>query len=109
MALKARVDSLDGVPEALHGMYAAQDGGGFVLQVEGMVPSAKLAEFRDNNTTLRRQVEDLTKKFDGIDPDKFRELSDKAAKERDKKLIDAGKVDELVAERVAAMKAASET
>ena len=103
MSLKPVVDALDGVPEGVRDSYVERDGK-FHLSVEGMVPKDRLDEFRNNNVTLKRQIEELTSRFDGVDPDQFRELSAKAQKERDKKLIDAGKVDELVAERVAAMR-----
>lgn len=104
MALKARIKALSEVPEALQSFYTEKDGE-FVLGVEGMVTSDKLNEFRDNNIALKKQMDDLNAKFAGVDPEKFKALSDKEQKERDKKLIDAGKVDELVAERVNAMKA----
>lgn len=103
MALKPVVDSLDAVPEALRGEYTERDGK-FHLAVEGLVGRERLDEFRNNNVTLRRQMEELEARFAGIDPDQARELAIKAQKERDKKLIDAGKVDELVNERVSAMR-----
>ncbi len=104
MALKASIDSLDAVAEPLREFYAEKDGK-FVLQAEGLTPTARVNEFRDNNLALKRQIDELTSRYDGVDPDKFRELSEREQKQRDRKLIDAGKVDELVAERVAAMKA----
>ena len=103
MSLKARVKTLEEVPEALRSFYSAS-GDEFALTVEGMVPKAKLDEFRDNNVATRQQLEKLQQQFDGIDPAAARELIAQAAAARDKKLIDAGKVDELVAERVGAMK-----
>ena len=104
MALKSTVDTLDGIPEALHSYYT-ESGGKFVLAVEGMVAKARVDEFRDTSTSLRRQMDEMTAKFDGIDPERFRELSVQADKVRDKRLLDAGKVDEIIAERVNAMKA----
>lgn len=104
MKLKFRVKSLSEVPEAFHSLYA-EKGGEFVLEVDGAVSKDKLDEFRDSNIALKKQMDEIQAKFGDIDPDRYRELSEKAQKERDKKLIDAGKVDELVAERVDAMKA----
>jgi hypothetical protein len=103
MALKPVLDSLEGVPEALHAEYHQRDGK-YHLTVEGMVSKDRLSEFRENNVTLKRQLDELSSRFDGIDPEKYRELSDRAQRDRDKKLIDAGKMEELVAERVSAMK-----
>lgn len=104
MALKARINALSEVPEALQSFYT-QQGDEFILAVEGMVSKDKLDEFRDNNIALKKQMDEFTAKFGSIDPEKYRTLLEKEQKERDKKLIDAGKVDELVAERVNAMKA----
>lgn len=106
--LKATIESLDAVPEQVREFYEPKDGK-FTLRVEGVVPKTRLDEFRDTNIALKRQLEELTTRFDGVDPEKYRELSDKAQRERDRKLIDAGKVDELVNERVSSMKAAYET
>src|SRR5580693_1005314 len=104
MPLKTRVKSLEEVPEAVREFYTEQDGE-FFLPVEGMVTKDKLDEFRTNNVELKKQLEALEEKFDGVDPDVFRELSTKAQKERDKKLIDSGKVEDMVNERLNAAKA----
>ena len=103
MALKSILDTLDGVHESLHEHYTAKDGK-FHLAADGMVPKSRLDEFRDTNIATRRELDDLRTRFDGVDPEEFRKLSDAAAKVRDKRLIEAGKVDELIAERVAAMR-----
>lgn len=105
MSLKALIDTLEGVPEAAHALYTERADGKFALSVEGMVPKGRLDEFRDNNLTLKQQLDALRGEFDGIDPAEARKLLDQASKARDKRLIDAGKVDELVAERVGAMQA----
>ena len=43
MALKHLVDSLDGIPEALHGEYKQIEGGKFQLSVEGLPPQEDVA------------------------------------------------------------------
>jgi hypothetical protein len=103
MPLLATVDSLDGVPEAARDLYTARDGK-FHLAVDGLVPSARLSEFRDNNIAYKKELDTLKAQFDGVDPEKYRELTAKEQKLLDKKLIDAGKVDELVEQRVGAMR-----
>lgn len=108
MALSYTVDSLDAVPEALRGEYT-ESGGKFVLNVEGAVPKARVDEFRSNNLTLKRQIDEMTAKFDGVDPEAFRTLSAQAQKIAEKKLIEAGKVDELIEARVAAMRGEHKT
>jgi hypothetical protein len=104
MTLKATYAKLEEIPEAHRELYVEKDGK-FVLPVEGLVGKDKLDEFRQTNIDLRKQVEELTSKFDGVDPELFRELNDKAERERQKKLIAADKVDDLVNERLTAAKA----
>lgn len=103
MTLKAIIDDLTAVPEALREFYTEQDGK-FALAVDGLVPKTRLDEFRANNITLARERDALRQQFDGIDPEKARALLAKAQAEQEKKLIDAGKVDELLAQRVEAMR-----
>lgn len=103
MALQFIVDAIDTVPEAFRNEYVEKDGK-FHLNVDGAVPKARLDEFRDTNITTRKQLEELTARYDGVDPDKFREMASRDAAIREKKLIEAGKVDELVAERIATMR-----
>lgn len=104
MALQFQVDDIATVPEALRGEYTEKDGK-FHLNVDGAVPNAKLKEFRDTNIATRKELDALKAQFDGVDVETYRTLTEQAAKVRDKRLIDSGKVDELVAERVSAMKA----
>lgn len=44
MTLKYKVDSLDGVDEAIKPLYSEAESGGFVLKVEGVVPQSKYNE-----------------------------------------------------------------
>jgi len=104
MPLKPVLDSLEGVPEALHSEYVEREGK-YHLSVEGMVPKSRVDEFRERNIAAGRELDELRERYDGIDPEEARTLLDRARKERDRKLIDAGKVDELVTERIAPMKA----
>ncbi len=70
MALKYKVKSKDEVP-VLQSHYVERDGA-FFLDAEGVAEKSKLDEFRTNNVALLKQVEDLKKKYDGIDPDMIR-------------------------------------
>lgn len=104
MALKYRLDS---EPDpALKDLYAAGDDGKWTLQVEGAVPVEKLNEFRSTNTTLLKQVDEFKSKFDGIDPEAARKALETVSKIDEKKLVDAGKLDEVIASRTKAMQEA---
>lgn len=104
MALKLTVASLDEVPEEHRALYVEKDGK-YALPVEGAVEKARLDEFRDGNVALKKQIEELQAKFNGIDPEAARELLEQQKKQRNKELIEAGKVEELLAERVSSMRA----
>lgn len=104
MALKAILDSLDGLSDDLKKLYTQKDGK-YHLDVDGMVDKTRLDEFRNNNIELKKQLDDVKKQYDGIDVEQVRELIRKDAALKEKKLIDAGDIEKLVAERTASMKA----
>jgi len=60
----------------------------------------KVKEFRDNNTELIKNVDNLKAKFKGIDIDEYSKMQKEAQDLKDKKMINAGKVDELVEDKV---------
>ena len=99
--LKAVLENLESLDKGLHSLYEKGADGKFYLGVEGQVPASRLDEFRANNIQLKQALE----KFDGIDPTKYKELMDREAKLKEKKLIDAGDIDKVVEERVKSMRA----
>lgn len=106
MALKALLDSLDGLSDDTKKLYLPKDGK-FQLDVDGVVPKERLDEFRTNNLTLKQQLEErdaALKKFDGVDLTKWKELQTTDQKLRDKQLVDAGKIDELLASKLEPIK-----
>ena len=60
MGMKAIVDSIEDLPEALREFYAEKDGK-FQLSVDGMTSKDKLDEFRTNNVDLLKQLKDIQK------------------------------------------------
>jgi hypothetical protein len=73
MALKYTVDTLDGLPPAVREHYTKADDGKFKLTLDGGHPdTARVAEFRDTNVTLKKTVDDLTTKFKDIDPEAWK-------------------------------------
>lgn len=64
------------------------------------VEKAKVVEFHDKNNTLSKSVDDLNLKFKGIDIDEYSKMQKEAQELKDKKMISAGKVDELVEDKV---------
>jgi len=107
MSMKAFYNTKEEIPKGQEALYTERDGK-WVLDVEGMVPSAelqsandRLSEFRSNNITLSQQLKDLEgKKFLTQEEQEEYDLL-KATKQEieDKNLIDAGKIEELLASR----------
>jgi hypothetical protein len=99
MALKAKVNSLEGLPEGVAEFYKQAEDGAYDLNVEGMVHKSKLDEFRANNIKANKELEQKTELLSKIDLDEYAKLKDQSQKMKDQDLIDAGKVDELVQQR----------
>lgn len=116
--LKREYATKEEIPEAVQSLYSEQ-GGKWVLVVEGADELTKrLSEFRDNNTALevrlkkeQEEHEAHRKKFDGVDPDRYRLVQDQIEKmdqDEEKQLIQAGKIDEVVSRRTAVAIASAE-
>jgi hypothetical protein len=99
MGLKYQIASLNDVPENVRPLYKAE-GNVFVLDAEGVVPSSRLDEFRNNNIRLQQEID----RFKGIDPTKHAELIEIQRKIAEKELVDKGDVEGLVSLRVNTMK-----
>lgn len=99
MSLKYKVANIAEVPEALREMYE-KVGEEYILQVDGAADKGKLDEFRNNNIELLKKLET----YKGIDPKKFIELTELERQKNEKELIEAGKVEEVIATRVKTLK-----
>lgn len=103
--LKRVVDNLEGIPEALHGLYKKEADGKYHLQVEEDPDAkAKLDEFRQNNIKLQKDMKALQDQLAGIDLDEYKELKKNSQALKDKQLMDAGKIDEVLAQRTERMR-----
>lgn len=111
MALKALIkkDEFEKLSEVLQKEYTNVDGTEeYTLTVDDADYKKKLGEFRSNNINMKQELEKLeklSKKYDGVDPDKYAEMQAKIQELEDKKMIDAGKIDELVEQRTERMRA----
>lgn len=104
MALKFKYHSKDEIPAELVALYAEREGA-WQLDVDGVADKAKLDEFRNNNTALLKQVEELKKRFEGIDPDEVRKLAEEKARLEEDKQLKAGELDKVVENRIKGLKA----
>jgi hypothetical protein len=98
MALKFRYKLKDEVPAEHAALYVERDGA-FVLDAEGVVDKTRVDEFRTNNLALKKQLDDLAAKYEGIDPDAVKTLLAEKAKLEDQKLLKGGEVEKLVEKR----------
>ena len=105
MALKYKYTGKDQIPAEHAGLYVERDGA-FFLDAEGVTEKVKADELRNNNIELRKQIEDFTTRFDGINPDEVRRLAEEKRKlELQAQGHKPEEIDKLVTERLKGLKA----
>jgi flagellar biosynthesis GTPase FlhF len=102
VALKGRLKSEEEIPAGLEDYYQMEDGE-YRLKVTGLVEKSVVDEFRNNNIKLQNELAELSKKISGVDFEEYNTLRAEKDAQRDKKLIEEGKVEELIADRVQRM------
>lgn len=111
MPLKAILDKIDDLDDSLKTLYV-KSGDHYVLDVDDGAYKKQIGEFRDSNTELKRKLdsntidnEELAKLrekaelYGNIDPVAAQEALKQIQQMEDKKMLDAGQVDELFAKR----------
>ena len=99
MTLPAIIDALDKAPEAVRSFYEPADGGRFRLKVDGAEEAYASGLKRNRDETLDK-LKDLQRKFDGVDPEKYRALAEAASKAEEERAKAAGNWDSLRAQLV---------
>lgn len=104
MALKRLIDKTvyDALPDVLKSEYT-KEGDNYLLETDDESFKTKIGEFRSNNVALLKTQTDLKKemeKYKDIDPAKYAEMQAKMDEISDKKLIEEGKLEELLSQRV---------
>lgn len=103
--LKLIVDKLEDVEEPFRTLYKKAADGKFHLQAEADTShKKKVDEFRQNNIDLMKELNEIKKKYGDLDPEKAKEWEAKIQELEDKKMLDAGQVDELVEQKVGRMR-----
>lgn len=98
------VETLDNIPEELHQFYTEGDDG-FLLSVDGVVPKAKLNEFRTTNRKLNAELE----KFKYVDLDEYKSLKDNQTNNAVKGVVQEADVSNIVDARVKEMRSTHDT
>jgi len=110
MALKYVVtkEEYDKLEDNIKPFYKQGADGKWVLDAEeDSASAAKLKEFRENNIKLMNEAKTLKEQIDkygDTNPEKLAEMKKKLQEIDDKKLIEAGKLDELVAQKTERMR-----
>ena len=105
MALKYKYTGKDQIPAEHAALYVERDGA-FYLDAEGVTDKVKADELRNNNIELRKQLEDFTTRFDGINPDEVRRLAEEKRKlELQAQGHKPEEIDKIVTERLKGLKA----
>ena len=108
--LKAILDSIDDLPEALKSEYVEKNGKFYLDAEKQDDPEMKkrVDEFRNKNIELMKQMEDIKKdvlKYQELgDLEKVKEALSKVQKIEEGKMFEEGKIDELLSKRTDRMK-----
>lgn len=104
--LKLLLETLEGLSEEVKTLYKQGGDGKWHLDTEEDASAkAKLDEFRSNNIKLMKEREELTKKLEKLgDPAEIEAMRKKLQALDDKKLIEEGKLDEVVNQRTERMR-----
>ena len=103
MALKFKYGSKEEIPAEQVSLYAEREGE-WVLDCDGVADKTKLDEFRSNNVALLKQVEDLKKRYEGIDPEEVRKVAEQKQRLEEERQLKAGDVDKVVENRIKGLK-----
>jgi hypothetical protein len=116
MALKVVVKDIKEVAESLRDQYK-QIGDEYVLDTDDSDYKQRLSEFRNNNIDLSQKLSEkeqmlknmgdlemTLKNYEGLDPVEAREALEKMRSINEKKLVDAGKLDEVLEQRTQRMR-----
>jgi hypothetical protein len=107
MALKATLteDEYGALDPKIQELYK-KSGDGYLLDAEGVEDvrglKSTLEKLKAERKTLDGRIKELTDKWGDLDPEQARKALDELQKLADKKLMDEGKVEELLTQRLAA-------
>jgi len=98
MALALSVDSLEGLPDAIHSLYVEKDGV-YVLDVDGVPDVTGLKTALDSERERAKKAEkerkELESKFAGIDIEEVKAMKEKEVALEEEKLRQAGREKEI--------------
>ena len=105
--LKALYTSEQDIPEQFKELYSETSEGFVLTGIEDKDYKAKVDEFRQSNINLKKAQEEMNAKleqFKGVDPEEYKKLKAQIEEGEEKKLIDDGKIEELLNQRTDRMR-----
>lgn len=104
MALKALVEKIEDVEEQFRPLYEETENGWVFVGLDDKDFKSKIDEFRTTNIEKKKELEEVLKKFEGVDPEEYRAIKKRMEEESDNQLIEKGKIDELLNQRTERMR-----
>lgn len=104
MPISQVFESKDAAPEFIRDHLVEREGK-FVFEAELPTETKGLKSALEKERQLRAERDKALGRYADIDPDDYRRLKEQEAAIRDKKLLDEGKVEELLTERITRAKA----
>src|SRR3954464_9990449 len=99
MKLKYKVANKEEVPAEQLPFYTEHDGA-LVLDVDGAIDRTKLDEFQKEKVSLLTQLDEVKKRFEGIDPEAVRALEAEKQKLEEQQALKAGEVERVIEPRL---------
>ena len=99
MALKYKYAKREEVPVEHQSFYVEREGV-FCLDAEGATDKVKADEMRSHNVELRKKLEELEVRFNGIDPEQVRQLSAEKERLEEEQRLKEGKYQEVLETRL---------
>ncbi|MBI5386769.1 MAG: hypothetical protein HZA90_19025 [Verrucomicrobia bacterium] len=99
MPLPYKVKTKDEIPPAFSNLYVPRDGV-LVLDVEGVIDKSHADELKKRNADLVQELHAHRQRFDGIDPDEVRKLTEEKRKLEEHQLLKSGEVERVVESRI---------
>lgn len=93
------LETLEGVPEALHGLFEEKDGAYQMRRVETEDDVAGLKTALEREREARKRLEKTATKFGDIDPDEYARLKREAAEREEAEALAKGEYEKLLAKR----------
>jgi hypothetical protein len=99
MNLKFKYQKQEDIPAELSQLYSEHNGA-FLLNVDGAIDQTKVDDFRSENQSLLQQLDEVKKRFEGIDPDAVRALEAEKQKLQEQQALKAGEVEQVIESRL---------